>query len=67
MKRTTLLIASAAIGAATLIGPVAGPAGAATDGKPVARYHLTYAWPVHDDATTWTAIALAESGGSSNP
>jgi streptogramin lyase len=61
-RKTTLLITSAAVGAATLLGAAAGPAAAQ---EPAPRYHLTQAWPTHDDATPFTAIALAESGGRS--
>jgi hypothetical protein len=61
-RKTTLLITSAAVGAARLLGATTGPAGAQ---EPAPRYHLTQAWPTHDDATTFTSIALAESGGSS--
>jgi hypothetical protein len=60
-RKTTLLITSAAVGAATLLAPATSPASAQ---QPAPRYHLTQAWPSHDDATLFTSIALAESGGS---
>jgi hypothetical protein len=62
-RKTTLLVTSAAVGAATLLASITSPAGAAEGAT--ARYHLTKAWPTHDDATPFTSIALAESGGKS--
>ena len=61
IRKTAMLITSATVGAATLLGAATGPASAQ---EPAPRYHLTQAWPSHDDATLFTSIALAESGGS---
>ena len=62
IRKTAMLITSATVGAATLLGAATGPASAQ---EPAPRYHLTQAWPSHDEATPFTSIALAESGGSS--
>jgi hypothetical protein len=61
-RKSALLITSAVVGAARLLGGATGPASAQ---EPAPRYHLTQAWPSSDDSTTSTSIALAESGGRS--
>ena len=59
---TSRALITVAVVAASALGALAGPAGAAA--KPVARYHLENAWPAHaGQAGTLTAIAQAESAG----